>query len=137
LNEHDELFDEGRLRRALRLETSEIPPRLDAAAIVASAGASHPERVAASFVSAVVAGGAGALLLTVSAGALTAVAPALAGDLWGVGLRAFASAAVWASWPLGLALDPTVPMATLTALAVAVAYEYAQRRERVRAVKPT
>lgn len=129
-----ELFDEGRLRRALRLETGEMPARLNVAALIARAETWRPEHVAASFASALVAGGAGALLVAAGIVAFTTVAPALASDLWSAGLRTFADVAVWASWPLSVAQDPTIPMAAIAALAVAVAFEYTQRRERQRAV---
>ena len=43
-------------------------------------------------------------------------------------------AAVPANSILGAVQQPAVPMAALAALAVAIAYEYAQRRERVHEV---
>ncbi len=47
----DDLFDEMRLRRALRLEAAEFPPRIDVAAIAARAGADQPAFAVASLIS--------------------------------------------------------------------------------------
>jgi hypothetical protein len=127
----DGLFDEARLRRALRLEAAELPPRLDVAAIAAPAEASRPAFVAASLVSTVVAGLAGAGLVSLAAVALTAVAPTLASDLFAAGIETLAHVAIPASALLSLAAQPTVPIAAIAALAVAIVYEYAQRREPV------
>jgi hypothetical protein len=129
-----ELFDEARLRRALRLEAGELPPRIDAAAIAARARAERPTLAVASLVSTLVAGVAAAGLVGLLAIALPAVAPAVASDLFSAAIDALALALVQASAVLSLAAQPTVPMATIAALAVAIAYEYAQRRERVREV---
>jgi hypothetical protein len=126
-----DLFDEMRLRRALRLEAAELPTRLDVAAIAARAEADRPAFVAASLMSTVVAGLAGAGLVSLGAMAVVAVAPALASDLFAAGVQTLAGLAVPASALLSLATQPTVPIATIAALAVAIAYEYAQRRERV------
>jgi hypothetical protein len=126
-----DLFDEMRLRRALRLEVAELPPRIDVVAIAAQAETNRPAFAAASLMSTVVAGLAGAGLLSLAAIALPAVAPALASDLFAAGIQTFASVAVPASALVSLAAQPTVPVAALAALAVAIAYEFAQRRDRV------
>jgi len=126
-----ELFDEIRLRRALRLEAAELPPRLDVAAIAARADAARPAFVAASLMSTAVAGLAAAGLVALVAVALPSVAPGLASDLYSDGLQTFARLAIPASALLSLAAQPTIPIATLAALAVGIAYELAQRRERV------
>jgi hypothetical protein len=134
-NHRDEdLFDETRLRRALRLEAAEIPPRIDVAAIVTGARAGGPGLAVASLLSALVAGAAAAALVGLIAVALPAVAPALAADLFAAAMETFARAAIPASALLSLALQPTVPIAAIAALAVAIAHEYAQRRERIREV---
>ena len=130
----EELFDEMRLRRALRLEAAEIPPRIDVAAIAARARATEPAFAAASLGSTVVAGVAAAGLLGLIAVAVPAVAPALASDLFTAAIGAFTRIAVPASNLLALAEQPTIPMAALAALAVAIVHEYAQRREPVREV---
>lgn len=126
-----DLFDEIRLRRALRLEAAELPPRLDVAAIAARAEAARPAFAVASLMSTVVAGLAAAGLVALAAVALPAVAPAVASDLFADGIQTLARVAIPASALLSLAAQPTVPIATIAALAVAIAYELAQRRERV------
>jgi hypothetical protein len=131
---HDDLFDEAQLRRALRLEATEIPPRIDVSAIVGRASAERPAFAAASFVSALFAGLAAAALVGLIAVALPTVAPALASELFAVAIEALTNIAIPANGLLSLATQPTVPIALSAALAVAIAHEYAQRRERVREV---
>jgi len=128
---NDDLFDEARLRRALRLEASELPPRIDLAAIVARARAERPAFAVAALVSRVLAGVAAAGLVGLTAMALPTVAPALASDLFAGGIETLTRVAIPVSALLSLAAQPTVPIAAIAALAVAIAYEYAQRRERV------
>ena len=130
----EELFDEMRLRRALRLEATELPPRIDVAAIAARARAERPAFAAASLGSTAVSGVAAAGLIGLIAVALPAVAPAVASDLFTAAIGAFTRVAVPASALLALAEQPTVPMAALAALVVAIAHEYAQRREPVREI---
>jgi hypothetical protein len=130
----DDLFDETRLRRALRLEAAELPPRLDVVAIAAHARADRPAFAAASLVSTLVAGAAAAGLVGLIAVTLPAVAPALASDLFTAAIGALANVAIPASALLSLAAQPTVPVAAIAALAVAIVYEYAQRRESLREV---
>ena len=130
----EELFDEIRLRRALRLDAAELPPRIDIAAIAARARDDRPAVAAASLVSTLVAGVAAAGLVSLIAIALPAVAPALASDLFASVLETLARVAIPASAFLSLAEQPTVPVAALAALAVAIVHEYAQRREHVREV---
>jgi len=130
----EELFDEIRLRRALRLDSAELPPRIDIAAIAARARDDRPAFAAASLVSTLVAGVAAAGLVSLIAIALPAVAPALASDLFASALETLARVAIPASAFLSLAEQPTVPVAALAALAVAIVHEYAQRREHVREV---
>ena len=128
---NDDLFDEARLRRALRLEASELPPRIDLAAIVTRARAERPAFAVAALVSRVLAGVAAAGLVGLTAMALPTVAPALASDLFAGGIETLTRVAIPVSALLSLAAQPTVPIAAIAALAVAIAYEYAQRRERV------
>src|SRR2546428_6617065 len=130
----DDLFDEMRLRRALRLEAAEMPPRIDLAAIAARARAERPAFAAASVASTFFAVVAAAGLLGLIATALPTVVPALASDLFAAGIEMLTRIAIPATALLSLAAQPTVPIAALAALAVAIAYEYAQRRERVREV---
>jgi hypothetical protein len=130
----EDLFDEIRLRRALRLEAAELPPRIDVAAIAARARAERPALAAASLVSKLVAGIAAAALVGLVAVALPNVAPALASDLFAAALETLARVAIPASALLSLAQQPTVPVAAIALLAVAIAHEYAQRREPAREV---
>jgi hypothetical protein len=130
----DDLFDEMRLRRALRLEATEMPPRMDVAAIIARASSERPAFAIASYVSTLVAGLAAAALIGLIAVALPTVAPALASDLFAAAIEMLTNVAIPANTLLSLATQPTVPIALSAALAVAIAHEYAQRRERVREV---
>jgi hypothetical protein len=134
LGPRDELFDEIRLRRALRLDASELPARVDVAAIAARAEASRPGALVASLASTVVTCVAGAALMALAAMALPAIAPAVASEFLADVIDTLARLAVPASTILGVAQQPAVPVAALAGLAVAIAYEYAQRRERLREV---
>jgi hypothetical protein len=58
----------------------------------------------------------------------------LASDLFTAAIETLARLAIPASALLALAQQPAVPVAAIAALAVAIAYEYAQRREPVREV---
>ena len=130
----EDLFDETRLRRALRLEAAELPPRIDVAVIAARARAERPTFAAASLVSTLVAGVAAAGLVGLIAMALPAIAPAVASDLFSAAIETLTRVAIPASGLLSLAEQPTVPVAAIAALAVAIAFEYTQRRELVREV---
>jgi len=130
----EDLFDETRLRRALRLEAAELPPRIDVAAIAARAIPDRPAFAFASLVSTLFAGVAAAGLVGLAAVTFPAVAPVLASDLVMAAIETLARLAIPASALLSLAQQPTIPVAAIAALAVAIAYEYAQRREPVREV---
>jgi len=130
----ESLFDEARLRRALRLDAAELPPRIDVAAIAARARADRPAFAAASLVSTLFAGVAAAGLAGLIAVAFSAVAPSVASDVFAAAIETLTRVAIPASALLSLAEQPTVPVAAIAALAVAIAYEYAQRREPVREV---
>ena len=130
----DDLFDEMRLRRALRLEAAELPPRLDIAAIAARARAERPAFAAASLASRDFAGVAAAGLAGLVVAALPVVAPAMASDLFTAAIETLTRVAVPASALLSLAEQPTIPIAALAALAVAIVHEYTLRREPVREV---
>jgi len=128
----DELFDEIRLRRALRLDAAELPPRFDLATVAARA-ADHPASAFAGLLSTVFAGVAAASLTGLVAMALPAIAPAVGSALFDAAIQTVARAAVPLSAVLAAAEQPSIPLAATFALAVAVAYEYVQRRERLRA----
>jgi hypothetical protein len=130
----DDLFDETRLRRALRLEAAELPPPIDVAAITARGRVERPAFALASLVSTLLAGVAAAGLVGLVAVTSVSIAPALASDLFAAAIQTIARLAIPASALLSLAAQPSVPVAAIAALAVAIAYEYAQRREPVREV---
>src|SRR5438552_15789714 len=76
----DDLFDEVRLRRALRLEPAELPPRMDLATIAAQAEAHRPASAFAALLSTAVAGAAAAALAGLVLVALPNIAPAVASE---------------------------------------------------------
>lgn len=129
----DEILDESLLRRALRLDSDELPPRLDAAAI-AAAERSPTRRVL------VLVALTAAALLAAGVGALVGVAELAlawwAGDPLGdvVLDRAIALAvavAVPLSDLLGTLASPTTAIVSLAVVAFAVFHERTQERERV------
>jgi hypothetical protein len=133
IREDDDLFDEGRLRRALRLDAAELPRRLDASGFAAGACAADRPPALAAIASTIVAGTAGAFLVSLIAVAVPSLGPAFVSDLWSAVLSTVARVAVPVSGVLAVAQEPAVPMSTLAILAVAIVFEYAQRRERLRA----
>ncbi|TMF64675.1 MAG: hypothetical protein E6H88_04210 [Chloroflexi bacterium] len=128
----DELFDETRLRRALRLEASERPPRLDVAALAVLSGEQDPAARAVGGRAMVAAAVAGGVLLAFAAVGVATQAPALLAVGLDEAIALVARAAVPADGALALAQEPTVPIALLAAVVFAAAYELVQRRERVR-----
>ena len=120
----DELFDETRLRRALRLEASERPPRLDVAALAVLSGEQDPAARAV--------GGRAMVAVAFAAVGVATQAPALLAVGLDEAIALVARAAVPADGALALAQEPTVPIALLAAVVFAAAYELVQRRERVR-----
>ena len=128
----DELFDETRLRRALRLEASERPPRLDVAALAVLSGEQDPAARAVGGRAMVAAAVAGGVLLAFAAVGVATQAPALLAGGLDEAIALVARAAVPADRALALAQEPTVPVALLAAVVFAAAYELVQRRERVR-----
>ena len=97
-----DLFDEGRLRRALRLEPSEIPARLDPNAFALLA---RPRFAAATLASASLAGLAGALLVAAAFVGIGAIAPALVSETLASTIAFLASAAVPIDSPMGPGLS--------------------------------
>ena len=80
------------------------------------------------------AGVAAAGLAGLVVAALPVVAPAMASDLFTAAIETLTRVAVPASALLSLAEQPTIPIAALAALAVAIVHEYTLRREPVREV---
>jgi hypothetical protein len=130
----DELFDEGRLRRALRLDASEMPDPLDASAIIALAErtrrAGEP-RVSSALFGAV----AGVLVAFAAVASAGALFPALAPAGFAALLAVLARAAVIGETAAQALQDPTIPIATLAGITVAIAYEHRLRRERANAYR--
>jgi len=133
----DELFDEARLRRALRLESGELPPRLDLALVVARARGAARVAAFAATASTVVAGVAGASLVGLSALAVSTLAPAIASESLAALLTTTARVGIAVDGILGVAQQPSVPIAAIAALGLAAAYEYRQRRELADAARTT
>jgi hypothetical protein len=128
----DDLFDEVALRRALRLDASELPPRLQAAAISARASAIPPFGLA-SLASSLFAGLAAATLLAAGTVTISSLLPSLAGDAFAAALSLVASVAVHLEPAVQAMQQPTIPIAALAAIAFAIAYEYRMRKERANA----
>jgi hypothetical protein len=129
----DALLTEGELRRALRLDAAELPPRLDAATLAARAR-ERSSLAAASFASAMVAVAAAAALMIGATIALAAIGPELLADAYGFGLGLLAAAAVPLAGIFDTFEQPSIPIAALAAVMFAIAYEYGQRRERANVV---
>src|SRR5438094_8838013 len=109
------LFAEAELRRALRLDAAELPPRLDAAALVARMR-EGPSVAVASLVSAMLAVASAAGLIVGVTIALTAIAPELPADGYGLALGPVAAAAIPTTGFLETFEQPTIPIAALAAV---------------------
>lgn len=123
----DELFEERELRRALRLDGDEMPPRFDpvALAAAASAGVLSRRAVSAMVVAVVVTGLVGMLVWQ----ELLGLAPTAASTLLGLVIAGITVAAT-ALLPLAeVASQPVVPASLLAVLAVVIVYELVERRE--------
>ena len=66
--------------------------------------------------------------------ALTAIAPELLADGYGLALGLVAAAAIPITGFLETFEEPTFPIAALAAVMFAIAYEYGQRKERTNAI---
>jgi len=128
---HDDLIDEGVLRRALRLEQHERAPHFDAQAIAALAARTRtapPVLVVALFASTLT----GAVAIAVWS-ALLGAAPSF---LDGVVAAALDGVVVLATLLISvaeIASQPAVPLSLIAALGVAILYELRERRERAHA----
>ncbi len=106
MSERDELFDERELRRALRLESDEVPPRFDVAAI-AAAGREPPS---GAFVAMLGGVGATAVVAVLVWQQLFALVPAAAPGLLDLAIAAVTAVAT-ALVPLAeTASQPAVPL---------------------------
>jgi len=124
-----EPLDETTLRRALRLEADERPPRFDPAAIAAAARV----RPRLAIVSAAVAVGLGAVGAVAVWSAVAVLLPTLAADLFDFALALFAMVAVPASALADLVQQPVVPLSLVAALAIATWHELRERMIHVNA----
>jgi len=122
-----DLLEETTLRRALRLESDERPPRFDPAAIAAAARAVRPSS-AAILTGLAVAGVTGVVAGTVWSFILGA-APQLADAVGGAALEALISLATLLVPIAQIATEPAVPLSLLAALGVAILFELRERRE--------
>jgi hypothetical protein len=118
-----ELLDETTLRRALRLEADERPPRFDPAAIAAAARQRPGLALVSAFV-AVVLGVTGAA----AAWSLVALfAPTFIADALDLLLARLALFAIPASAVAELIQQPVIPLSLVVALAIATAHELRER----------
>jgi hypothetical protein len=118
-----DLFDEHEIRRALRLEADEMPPRVDPALIAAVDRASRSRSAASVAAVAVVAFVGGWLWSEVVRALLGALLAATGVDLVGSAIE-LASDAIVALAPLAIAATtPAVPIAILIAALIAAAHE--------------
>lgn len=122
MNDH-ELLDETTLRRALRLEADERPPRFDPAAIAAAAR-QRPRLVMVSALVAVALTGIGAFAVW---SAIATFLPTAVAHAFEVGLGAVAFLAVPATTIAAVVQQPAVPLSVLAALAIATAFELRER----------
>jgi hypothetical protein len=133
----DELLDEMRLRRALRLDAGELPPHIDVAAIAARAAAGDPATLAARVATTAIAALAMSALVVFVTVAVSSQMPALAASGFDGAIALLARIAVPVEGVLAFAEEPTVPVTLLAAALFASVYELTQRRERARVVTPS
>ena len=131
MNDVDPLLDESTLRRALRLELDERPPRLDAAALARAAERDGVRERRTTFLSAVAVAAALSLAAAV-AGAfdqlpLTLVA-LLSLDPLDAAILGMEAVAVPIDAVVRVAMQPAVPLAILAAALVALATERTRER---------
>jgi len=131
MNDVDPLLDESTLRRALRLELDERPPRLDAAALARAAERDSVRERRTTFLSAVAVAAALSLAAAV-AGAfdqlpLTLVA-LLSLDPLDAAILGMQVVAVPLDALVGVAMQPAVPLAIFAAALVALATERTRER---------
>ena len=121
---------EPSLRRALRLEADERPPRLDA--VAGAARRSTGEQLLRIARGLALVGISFGILVTLAAAALPAVMDVDPSGLFGFALAALAAAAERLVPLAALATDPAVATATLAALIFAIGYERGSGRESIR-----
>lgn len=126
----EDLLSESAIRRALRLETAELPPRLDAVALLARAQRrSTLERIQRAVRGAVLVGGSLAIEAAIGLVAFNTLADL---DLNGPASVALSIGAAVAQRVVGLGAltaDPSVAVAALAAILFAIAYERGSGKE--------
>lgn len=125
--EREGLLEESVLRRALRLDPGELPPRLDPVTLAATARAEDRRRGEVVGIAAIafVAGWAASEITRAALGALLAATEI---DILGGAIAVVATVAVWASAVVDAVTMPTVPIAILAAVVLAIAFERSQRK---------
>ncbi len=118
----DGLIDERTLRRSLRLESDERPPRFDPAAI-ASAARLRPRSVLATGLVALAIGATGA----VAVWAWVSAASTLAARAFEGAIALAVALALPVTAILQLVQQPVVPLSLVAALTIAIVYELRER----------
>ncbi len=122
MNIEEPLMEEHVLRRALRLDADEIPPRLDPALIAAAASA--PARRPSGIPLAIAVAFTGGWLWSEGLRAVISALVATTGvDPLAAAIRVVATALVGVAPFIQAAMHPVVPIAILTAAVVAVFFE--------------
>ncbi|MEX2047585.1 MAG: hypothetical protein WEE03_10495 [Chloroflexota bacterium] len=127
----DDVLDETTLRRALRLELDERPPRFDPAAIAAAAR----QRPRFAVVGALVTLALGVVGAVAVWSAVAVFAPTVVVTAFDAALRMVALVAVPASAIAEVVRQPAVPLSVLVAIVIATAHELRESRLSVARVR--
>lgn len=122
MSDERDLFDEGVLRRALRLDAAELPPRLDAALIAAAAAERTPARGPILAVAAI-AFALGWAWSEVFRGIVGVVLAAAGIDLVAAIVGVITEIAIRVAPVAELATQPAVPLAVMAAATIAFLHE--------------
>lgn len=123
------VLDETVLRRALRLERDEVPPRFDTAAIAAAAAAERPRRSAV-FVGLAAAGLVG-IVSSLVWSTVFGAGPAIADVVLHFALDVVIVLATLLVPIADAVSQPIVPVSLIAACAVALAFELSERKDRM------
>lgn len=118
-------MEEHVLRRALRLDADEVPPRLDPALVAVAARAAVPGQ--RELVAIAVAFAAGWIWSEVFRAVIGALLAAFGADPFAAAIDAFASVALGLAPLAAATMQPAVPVAILTAAVVAALSERTRR----------
>lgn len=133
MSEDGRFFQESELRRALRLDADELPPRLDPA-LIASAARAGRERSRDLVIVAGIAFLGGWLFSEVSRVTIGALLSLTGVDPLALAIQLVAAGAVRLAPLAELATDPAIPLAIAAAAMLAFAFE--QRRSKAHAPSP-